>query len=190
MPFPVPCSDVSCDEWSFYLLPLDEDIISMELPEFFRDYFLVSRTILPGCCPAGRQPSPHSPLGPRTKELCVGSQCVVSRSALSAPHCRSPVLGWILPGELLAWAVVPPPLGTELPCAAPSNPPWVALGTWRVPVRVERGRAHGSPSPSPAPDARSHFQPGLPRAAPRCSRAPCRREITAGSTRLLEPCSC
>ncbi|XP_025916544.1 vacuolar protein sorting-associated protein 33B isoform X2 [Apteryx rowi] len=32
--------DVSCDEWSFYLLPLDDDIISMELPEFFRDYFL------------------------------------------------------------------------------------------------------------------------------------------------------
>ncbi|NWU86617.1 VP33B protein, partial [Onychorhynchus coronatus] len=32
--------DVTCDEWSFYLLPLDEDIISMELPEFFRDYFL------------------------------------------------------------------------------------------------------------------------------------------------------
>ncbi|KFW65309.1 Vacuolar protein sorting-associated protein 33B, partial [Pygoscelis adeliae] len=31
---------VTCDEWSFYLLPLDEDIISMELPEFFRDYFL------------------------------------------------------------------------------------------------------------------------------------------------------
>ncbi|XP_057889296.1 vacuolar protein sorting-associated protein 33B isoform X3 [Melospiza georgiana] len=34
--------DVTCDEWSFYLLPLDEDIISMELPEFFRDYFLMS----------------------------------------------------------------------------------------------------------------------------------------------------
>uniref|UniRef100_A0A8D0E978 VPS33B late endosome and lysosome associated n=1 Tax=Salvator merianae TaxID=96440 RepID=A0A8D0E978_SALMN len=34
--------DVTWDEWSFYLLPLDEDIISMELPEFFRDYFLVS----------------------------------------------------------------------------------------------------------------------------------------------------
>ncbi|KAM4893113.1 vacuolar protein sorting-associated protein 33B isoform 3-T3 [Sylvia borin] len=33
-------ADVTCDEWSFYLLPLDEDIISMELPEFFRDYFL------------------------------------------------------------------------------------------------------------------------------------------------------
>ncbi|XP_010132815.1 PREDICTED: vacuolar protein sorting-associated protein 33B, partial [Buceros rhinoceros silvestris] len=33
---------VTCDEWSFYLLPLDEDIISMELPEFFRDYFLMS----------------------------------------------------------------------------------------------------------------------------------------------------
>ncbi|XP_064373844.1 vacuolar protein sorting-associated protein 33B isoform X1 [Dromaius novaehollandiae] len=32
--------DVTCDEWSFYLLPLDDDIISMELPEFFRDYFL------------------------------------------------------------------------------------------------------------------------------------------------------
>ncbi|NXC61708.1 VP33B protein, partial [Aleadryas rufinucha] len=32
--------DVTCDEWSFYLLPLDEDIISMELPEFFRDYYL------------------------------------------------------------------------------------------------------------------------------------------------------
>lgn len=34
--------DVTWDEWSFYLLPLDDDIISMELPEFFRDYFLVS----------------------------------------------------------------------------------------------------------------------------------------------------
>ncbi|TSK20022.1 Vacuolar protein sorting-associated protein 33B [Bagarius yarrelli] len=32
--------DVSSDEWAFYLLPLDDDIISMELPEFFRDYFL------------------------------------------------------------------------------------------------------------------------------------------------------
>uniref|UniRef100_A0A8D0E8S4 VPS33B late endosome and lysosome associated n=1 Tax=Salvator merianae TaxID=96440 RepID=A0A8D0E8S4_SALMN len=32
--------NVTWDEWSFYLLPLDEDIISMELPEFFRDYFL------------------------------------------------------------------------------------------------------------------------------------------------------
>ncbi|XP_078236973.1 vacuolar protein sorting-associated protein 33B isoform X1 [Pogona vitticeps] len=32
--------DVSWDEWSFYLLPLDDDILSMELPEFFRDYFL------------------------------------------------------------------------------------------------------------------------------------------------------
>nr|XP_032650095.1 vacuolar protein sorting-associated protein 33B isoform X3 [Chelonoidis abingdonii] len=33
--------DVSCDEWAFYLLPLDEDLLSMELPEFFRDYFLM-----------------------------------------------------------------------------------------------------------------------------------------------------
>eukprot|EP00061_Rhincodon_typus_P015047 g42504.t1 len=32
--------DVTFDEWAFYLLPLDDDIISMELPEFFRDYFL------------------------------------------------------------------------------------------------------------------------------------------------------
>ncbi|XP_044135433.1 vacuolar protein sorting-associated protein 33B [Bufo gargarizans] len=32
--------DVTSDEWPFYLLPLDDDIISMELPEFYRDYFL------------------------------------------------------------------------------------------------------------------------------------------------------
>ncbi|XP_067327466.1 vacuolar protein sorting-associated protein 33B [Anolis sagrei] len=32
--------DVTWDEWNFYLLPLDDDILSMELPEFFRDYFL------------------------------------------------------------------------------------------------------------------------------------------------------
>ncbi|XP_029000592.1 vacuolar protein sorting-associated protein 33B [Betta splendens] len=32
--------DVTTDEWPFYLLPLDEDIISLELPEFFRDNFL------------------------------------------------------------------------------------------------------------------------------------------------------
>uniref|UniRef100_UPI0037E727F1 vacuolar protein sorting-associated protein 33B n=1 Tax=Semicossyphus pulcher TaxID=241346 RepID=UPI0037E727F1 len=32
--------DVTTDEWSFYLLPLDEDIISLELPEFFRDNIL------------------------------------------------------------------------------------------------------------------------------------------------------
>lgn len=38
--FPV---DVSIDEWPFYLLPLDDDIISLELPEFFQDNFLVSR---------------------------------------------------------------------------------------------------------------------------------------------------
>lgn len=35
-------ADVSCDEWAFSLLPLDVDLLSMELPEFFRDYFLVS----------------------------------------------------------------------------------------------------------------------------------------------------
>lgn len=38
--FSVP-TDVSCDEWAFSLLPLDVDLLSMELPEFFRDYFLV-----------------------------------------------------------------------------------------------------------------------------------------------------
>uniref|UniRef100_A0A8D3BST7 VPS33B late endosome and lysosome associated n=1 Tax=Scophthalmus maximus TaxID=52904 RepID=A0A8D3BST7_SCOMX len=31
---------VTTDEWAFYLLPLDDDIISLELPEFFRDNFL------------------------------------------------------------------------------------------------------------------------------------------------------
>ncbi|XP_077569288.1 vacuolar protein sorting-associated protein 33B [Stigmatopora nigra] len=32
--------DVTIDEWSFYLLPLDDDIISLELPEFFADSYL------------------------------------------------------------------------------------------------------------------------------------------------------
>ncbi|XP_054627516.1 vacuolar protein sorting-associated protein 33B [Dunckerocampus dactyliophorus] len=32
--------DVTMDEWAFYLLPLDNDIISLELPEFFRDNFV------------------------------------------------------------------------------------------------------------------------------------------------------
>lgn len=35
-------TDVTTDEWAFSLLPLDEDIISLELPEFFRDNFLVN----------------------------------------------------------------------------------------------------------------------------------------------------
>uniref|UniRef100_A0A803T3X2 VPS33B late endosome and lysosome associated n=1 Tax=Anolis carolinensis TaxID=28377 RepID=A0A803T3X2_ANOCA len=38
--------DVTWDEWNFYLLPLDDDILSMELPEFFRDYFLVTLHLL------------------------------------------------------------------------------------------------------------------------------------------------
>uniref|UniRef100_A0A6Q2Z8Q7 VPS33B late endosome and lysosome associated n=1 Tax=Esox lucius TaxID=8010 RepID=A0A6Q2Z8Q7_ESOLU len=37
---PLSYKDVTTDEWSFYLLPLDDDIISLELPEFFRDNFL------------------------------------------------------------------------------------------------------------------------------------------------------
>ncbi|XP_077419805.1 vacuolar protein sorting-associated protein 33B [Vanacampus margaritifer] len=32
--------DVTMDEWAFYLLPLDDDIISLELPEFFRDNYM------------------------------------------------------------------------------------------------------------------------------------------------------
>lgn len=39
-----PPADVTTDEWAFYLLPLDDDIISLELPEFFRDNFLVGNT--------------------------------------------------------------------------------------------------------------------------------------------------
>lgn len=33
--------DITTDEWNFYILPLDDDILSLELPEFFRDNFLV-----------------------------------------------------------------------------------------------------------------------------------------------------
>lgn len=44
-PFPI---DVTTDEWEFYLLPLDDDIISLELPEFFRDSFLVG-TVFTTC---------------------------------------------------------------------------------------------------------------------------------------------
>ncbi|KAM9766030.1 vacuolar protein sorting-associated protein 33B isoform 1-T2 [Menidia menidia] len=32
--------DVTMDEWAFCLLPLDDDVISLELPEFFQDNFL------------------------------------------------------------------------------------------------------------------------------------------------------
>lgn len=38
-------TDVTTDEWAFYLLPLDDDIISLELPEFFRDNFLVNHAL-------------------------------------------------------------------------------------------------------------------------------------------------
>lgn len=38
-------TDVTTDEWAFYLLPLDDDIISLELPEFFRDNFLVNSAV-------------------------------------------------------------------------------------------------------------------------------------------------
>lgn len=32
--------DVSCDQWDFLLLPVDDDIISLELPEFFTHTFM------------------------------------------------------------------------------------------------------------------------------------------------------
>uniref|UniRef100_A0A8C2E054 VPS33B late endosome and lysosome associated n=1 Tax=Cyprinus carpio TaxID=7962 RepID=A0A8C2E054_CYPCA len=32
---------VTTDEWNFYILPLDDDILSLELSEFFRDNYLV-----------------------------------------------------------------------------------------------------------------------------------------------------
>lgn len=38
---PASPTDVTTDDWAFCLLPLDDDIISLELPEFFRDNFLV-----------------------------------------------------------------------------------------------------------------------------------------------------
>lgn len=72
MPFPVLHSDVTCDEWSFYLLPLDEDIISMELPEFFRDYFLVSRDGLLGAA-CGMAALLSLVCGPRIGGLFSGS---------------------------------------------------------------------------------------------------------------------
>lgn len=79
------------DEWSFSLLPLDNDIISMELPEFFRDYFLVSiifgKAIYAGfdAC-LGRCLLPHQYLGG-----CVGEEEIsgfprVSHSKMAVFH--------------------------------------------------------------------------------------------------------
>uniref|UniRef100_S4RFL9 VPS33B late endosome and lysosome associated n=1 Tax=Petromyzon marinus TaxID=7757 RepID=S4RFL9_PETMA len=33
-------SDVSCEQWEFDLLPLDNDVITLELPDFFQDFFM------------------------------------------------------------------------------------------------------------------------------------------------------
>ncbi|NXY39516.1 VP33B protein, partial [Pomatorhinus ruficollis] len=77
--------DVTCDEWSFYLLPLDEDIISMELPEFFRDYFLVSGILWWGDSTI-LSPVPHWGWG----QGAVQRRCVVSCSAPQpAPRASS-----------------------------------------------------------------------------------------------------
>lgn len=81
VPVPVPDTDVTCDEWSFYLLPLDEDIISMELPEFFRDYFLVSGTLCWGDSPS--RPPCLTGAGDR---VLLGRRRVVPCSALSLHH--------------------------------------------------------------------------------------------------------
>ncbi|CAM9768585.1 unnamed protein product [Lampetra planeri] len=32
--------DVSCEQWEFDLLPLDNDVITLELPDFFQDFFM------------------------------------------------------------------------------------------------------------------------------------------------------
>ncbi|XP_005989820.1 vacuolar protein sorting-associated protein 33B isoform X1 [Latimeria chalumnae] len=63
--------DVTCDEWSFYMLPLDDDVISMELPEFFRDYFLEGdqRWI---CTVARGLNMLHSLFGPFAKAYGIG----------------------------------------------------------------------------------------------------------------------
>jgi hypothetical protein len=34
-------TDVTLDELAFDIIPLDKDILSMELPEFYKDFFLV-----------------------------------------------------------------------------------------------------------------------------------------------------
>ena len=37
---------MSFDEFQLEFIPLDEDILTLELPVFFKDYFLVSKCIL------------------------------------------------------------------------------------------------------------------------------------------------
>uniref|UniRef100_A0A3P9J7G3 VPS33B late endosome and lysosome associated n=1 Tax=Oryzias latipes TaxID=8090 RepID=A0A3P9J7G3_ORYLA len=64
--------DVTTDEWAFYLLPLDDDILSMELPEFFHDNFLAGdrrwlRTV------GGALHLLHSVYGPFSKLYGIGS---------------------------------------------------------------------------------------------------------------------
>ncbi|KAK7912392.1 hypothetical protein WMY93_012603 [Mugilogobius chulae] len=63
--------DVSCDQWNFLLLPVDDDIISLELPEFFTDTFLAGdqrwvRTV------GGALHLLHSLFGPFSKVHGIG----------------------------------------------------------------------------------------------------------------------
>lgn len=67
----------------------------MELPEFFRDYFLVSGTLLPGRCPAGWQLFLTRPLGSGQKSFIQGPDDVPL-----SPHRRLSrggfCQGWLL----------------------------------------------------------------------------------------------
>ncbi|XP_022521013.2 vacuolar protein sorting-associated protein 33B [Astyanax mexicanus] len=65
--------DVTCDEWAFYLLPLDDDIISLELPEFFRENFLEGDQRWVGAA-GGALRLIHSLYGPFSKVYGIG-QC-------------------------------------------------------------------------------------------------------------------
>ncbi|XP_069758331.1 vacuolar protein sorting-associated protein 33B [Narcine bancroftii] len=70
--------DVTFDEWDFYLLPLDNDLISMELPEFFRDYFLEGdhRWL---CTVAKALQLLHSLFGPFSKTYGIGRCAKMTR---------------------------------------------------------------------------------------------------------------
>ncbi|CAL9701195.1 unnamed protein product [Knipowitschia caucasica] len=63
--------DVSCDQWDFHLLPMDDDVISLELPEFFTHTFLAGdqrwvRTV------GGALHLLHSLFGPFSKVYGIG----------------------------------------------------------------------------------------------------------------------
>ena len=37
--------DISFDEFQLEFIPLDEDVLTLELPGFLKDYFLVSKLV-------------------------------------------------------------------------------------------------------------------------------------------------